>query len=214
LRGPDLAASDLAKWLEPFHRPIAVINAASSSAPFMKALAHTNRVIVTATKSGFGTELRTIQQIHFRSDCRSLRPISTRTADLIARSVPHGSRGVTEWYESEGRLATEHALLDDNADGLGTPATWFRGIRAVKTASQGSALDGVRAHQWHLVRSNEDEKLSPDQRKQRDELELEVSKLRDRKSHMNEDEYYAALEKLLTSLAELQSTNESAAPSK
>jgi hypothetical protein len=34
---------------------------------------------------------------------------------------------VAEFYEADGRLATEHALLDDNGDSLGTPADFFRG---------------------------------------------------------------------------------------
>ncbi|MEY2881756.1 MAG: hypothetical protein RLZZ15_4136, partial [Verrucomicrobiota bacterium] len=35
LRGPDLAASDLAEWLKPFRRPLALIDTASASAPFL-----------------------------------------------------------------------------------------------------------------------------------------------------------------------------------
>jgi hypothetical protein len=53
LRGPDLSADDLADWLKPFSRPIAVINAASSSAPFLSKLSRQGRVVITATKSGF-----------------------------------------------------------------------------------------------------------------------------------------------------------------
>src|SRR5204863_7310884 len=40
------------------------------------------------------------------------------------------SHHTAEFYKAESRLATEHALLDDNGDGLGTPADWFRGVRA------------------------------------------------------------------------------------
>ena len=39
---------------------------------------------------------------------------------------------VAKAYEREGLLATEHALLDDNGDGLGTPPDWFSGVRVVK----------------------------------------------------------------------------------
>ena len=31
------------------------------------------------------------------------------------------SRKTTEFYKAENRLATEHALIEDNGDGLGTP---------------------------------------------------------------------------------------------
>jgi hypothetical protein len=52
LRGPDLSATELALWLQPLHRRMAIINTASSSAPFINKLSRTNRVIITATRSG------------------------------------------------------------------------------------------------------------------------------------------------------------------
>src|SRR5262249_50255186 len=52
LRGPDLSATNLATWLKPFQRPQAVINTSSSSSPFLNALSASNRVIITATRSG------------------------------------------------------------------------------------------------------------------------------------------------------------------
>src|SRR4029450_8981839 len=81
-----------------------------------------------------------------------------------------------EFYATEGRLATEHALIDDNGDGLGTPADWFRGVRAVKTAANSAGVDGLRAHQIHLVRSEQERNLSPAVRAKRDELEVAIAK--------------------------------------
>ena len=110
---------------------------------------------------------------------------------------------VTEFYETEGRLATEHPLLDDNGDGLGTPPDWFRGVRAVKKAKDGATVDGLRAHQFVLVRSEQERKLSPAVRAKRDEIELAIGKLRERKSELPEPEYYQKLEPLLLDLARL-----------
>ncbi|UCG58942.1 MAG: hypothetical protein JSU70_05405, partial [Phycisphaerales bacterium] len=53
LRGSDISADDLAEWLKPILRPTAVINSASSSAPFLTKLSSPGRVVITATKSGF-----------------------------------------------------------------------------------------------------------------------------------------------------------------
>ena len=53
LRGPDLSASELAQWLKDHERPLAIINCASSSGPFIAALSSPNRTIATATRSGF-----------------------------------------------------------------------------------------------------------------------------------------------------------------
>lgn len=98
---------------------------------------------------------------------------------------------------------TEHSLLDDNGDGHGTPPDWFRGIRATKTAKDGSALDGLRAHQFHLVRSEAEMKLSAEVRARRDELELHIAALRAQKKSLSEDEYFQKLETLLLELARL-----------
>ena len=52
LLGPDVSASELASWLEPVHRPIALIDTASASGPFINKLSQPGRVIVAATRSG------------------------------------------------------------------------------------------------------------------------------------------------------------------
>jgi len=52
LRGNDISAEELKKWLEPIDCPIAIANCSSASGPFLKALAGQNRVVMTATKTG------------------------------------------------------------------------------------------------------------------------------------------------------------------
>jgi hypothetical protein len=110
---------------------------------------------------------------------------------------------VADFFEQEDRLATEHPLLDDNGDGLGTQADWFKGLRVVKKAKEGAAPDGLRAHQLHLVPSAAERQLSPALRAKRDELELALAKLRDQKKVLPEDDYYAQLETLMVKLAKL-----------
>jgi hypothetical protein len=117
------------------------------------------------------------------------------------------SRQVAEFYATAGRIATEHALLDDNGDGLGTPADWFQGVRAVKRARDGAAADGVRARQFCLVRSREELRLPPELRARRAELEQAIAKLRDQKGKLNEDEYYRQLEPLLVEFARISTQN-------
>ena len=203
LRGPDFSATDLAGWLKPFHRPLAVIDCASASAPFIGKLTATNRAIVAATRSGY-------EQNYARFGRYFAEAIADPQGDLdkdgqtsLLEAFLMASRRVGEFYESEGRLATEHALLEDNGDGLGTPADWFRGIRAVKKAKEGATADGLRAHQFHLVRSEQERRLSAETRARRDELERAIVRLRDAKAQTKEDDYYAQLEKLLLDLARL-----------
>lgn len=203
LRGPDLSASELAEWLKPFKRPVAVVNCASASGPFINKLSVPGRIVVTATRSG--------QEVNFtRFGGHFADAISSAESDLdkdgqtsLLEAYLVASSLVAEFYNTEGRLATEHPLLDDNGDGLGTPPDWFRGVRTVKKAKEGASADGLRAHQFVLARSEQERKLPPAVRAQRDELELAIGKLRDQKAEMPEPEYYKLLEPMLLDLARL-----------
>jgi len=205
LRGPDLSATNLATWLKPFHRPVIVIDCASSSSPFLNKLSAKGRVIVTATRSGHEENFSRFGQYMSKA-------ITDPTADLdkdgqtsLLEAFIMASRGVAEFYETEGRLVTEHALLDDNGDGLGTPAEFFRGVRAVKKPADGGSVDGLRAHQIHLVRSEREQKMPAPLRAKRDELEKTIAQLRDSKEKLGEEEYYRQLEPLMLELAKLYS---------
>jgi hypothetical protein len=201
LRGPDLAAKELAEWLKPVVRPLVIIDTSSSSAPFLGILSAPNRVLITATKSGY-------EQNYARFGEYLAGAIAEPEADLdkdgqtsLLEAFLIASRRVDEFYLAAGRLVTEHALLDDNGDGLGTRADWFRGVRPVKTAEDGASLDGYRAHQLCLVHSQAENRMPPELRARRDRLELEVIKLRDSKDNFSEEEYFSRLEKMLCEIA-------------
>ncbi len=207
LRGPDVSATDLALWLKPFHRPLAIIDTTSCSAPFINKLSGTNRVVITATRSGNEQNFTRFGQYFAeaisdpQADLDKDGQVSLLEAFLIA------SRRATEFYKVEGRLATEHALLDDTGDGLGTPADWFRGVRAIKRPRDNAALDGMLAQQFCLIPGEAEQKLTPELRAQRDALERAVLLYREKKGQLPEDQYYAELEKLLLALARFYASN-------
>jgi hypothetical protein len=203
LRGPDFTAKELADWLAPFHRPLAIVNGASSSGSFINHLSGKNRVVVTATRSGsesnysrFGQYLAAALQDP-EADLDRDGQVSLLEAFLSA------SHHVAEFYRSESRLATEHALLDDNGDKVGSSADWFQGTRAVKRAKDGALADGIRAHQWHIIPSEQERNISSQVRQRRDQLEQSLAALLDQKSKLGEEEYYQRLEKLMLELARL-----------
>ena len=203
LRGADVAASELAGWLAPLHRPVAVINTASASAPFLAKLSATNRVVITATRSGSEVNYARFGQYLAESIADPAADLDKDGQTSLLEAFLMASRRVKEFYDTEGRLATEHSLIDDTGDGLGTPPDWFRGIRAVKSAKDGALLDGLRAHQFHLVRSEAEQKLAPAVRAKRDQLEVSIARLRDNKRSLPEEIYYEKLEALLLDLARL-----------
>jgi hypothetical protein len=204
LQGPDVSAAELAEQLKPFRRPILVVNTASASAPFVAALSATNRVVITATRSGHEQNFTRLGQYLAEALVEPPSDLDRDGQTSLLEAFLRASARVAEFYRTEGRLATEHALIDDHGDGLGTPAEWFRGVRAVKKPQEGASLDGARAHQTHLVRSPLEEALPPEVRARRDALELEAAKLRETKPSLPVDEYYRRLEALLLELARLQ----------
>jgi hypothetical protein len=202
LRGPDVSDAELAEWLKPMQRPLAVIDCSASSAPFLNRLSAKGRVIITAT--------RTASEIQF---ARFGEYLSTAIADPAADLDKDGqtslleaflaaSHRVDEFYKQDGRIVTEHALLDDNGDKLGISADWFDGVHAVRRARNAAAqLDGARANQWCLVRTTSEQSIPVGLRTQRDELELAIDGLRAQKTTLPEATYYSRLEDLLIKLA-------------
>ncbi len=208
LPGPDLSAADLKVLLDSIPGECIVINCASASGPFINELFRDGRIVVTATKSGYEYSFSRF------GDYLSRAVAAAATADLqfdldkdgqvsLLELVLAASRHTAEFYESENRLATEHALLNDNHDGLGTPLEWFRGVRAVRQAKTGTPTDGLRANQLFLFTNPERQSLPSEKIVDRDALEYELERLRARKDRMAESDYYRELETIALQLLEI-----------
>lgn len=204
LVGPDVSADDLAKALEPFQRPLVIINSSSCSGAFIAPLSGSNRILLTATRSGseqsfarFGGYLASA--LH---DASSDRDHDGAVSLLEAFLTASGQ--VERFYKDEGRLASEHALLEDNGDGQGVTLTAFAGVRPKEKASRdGRAIDGPSAHGVQVLEVEPQQPLSGEQVRRRNELEEAIHTLRDSKDSMQADAYYKQLEQLLLELARL-----------
>lgn len=203
LRGDDVSASELAAWLVPVKRPLALLNTASASAPFLKAVSAPGRIVITATRSGN-------EQNYARFGGYLAPALGDKASDLdqdgqisLLEAFLSASAKTAEFYKNDGRLATEHALIDDNGDGLGTPAAWFKGLRATKKPADAAAVDGLRAQQWMLLASATEAARPEAWRAQRDALEEKIAALREKKESVPADDYYRQLEPLLIELARL-----------
>ena len=203
LPGDDLAASDLAAWLKPFQRPVIVVCGFSASGAFLKPLSSPGRIIIAATKSGGESNYARFGGYFSEAIADPAADLDKDGQTSVLEAWLAAAQRVADFYKNEDRLATEHSLLDDNGDGLGTPPDWFQGIRVVKKSKENREPDGLRAHQIHLVPSEAERALPPAVRAKRDALERELAQLRDAKATLPEDEYYAKLEALLVRLARL-----------
>lgn len=214
LRGPDVTADDLAAWLQVSTRPTVIINTASCSGAFLQPLAGPGRVVITATKNG-----------HEHHACRFGGDLSEAINDMAADLDKDGGVSLLEAYlqavrkteaayKLDGRLATEHAVLDDNGDGVAVDASAFDGVRPRSTGeiqlvgNRPAMVDGVRSQQVSVFPSPAESRLTLEQRRRRDELELAVLQLREHRAEWDEAEYLAHLEAVLLQLAEVYEASE------
>jgi len=198
LPGPDLTAGELSRLLAglPTQR-VALVNTASASGDFVPPLSGANRTIITATRSA-GEKNETIFGQYFvqafagdDADTDKDGQVSLLEAFVFAR------REVERFYQSENRLQTEHALLDDNGDGEGS------------RDPDPSGGDGANARRFLLAGARADQRAdgqcgnpaAAPLCEQRRLLEEEVAGHRTRRGSMDSTAYQAELERLLVELA-------------
>ena len=201
LVGNDASDADFKHWLKPHRGPLVFINTSSCSAPFIRSLSGPNRVVATATKSGY--EQNFCRFGGYMADARGQAEadldkdgaVSVLEAFLIA------SRQAGEFYRENDRLVSENALLDDNGDGMGTPADWFRGVRTQKKAKGKSSADGKLSRLVFPVIPPAEKDIPAPLRKKRLAIEAKIETLRSLKKTLEAEIYYRDLEKLFLELA-------------
>lgn len=184
LPGPDLTAADYATLLQKFTtQKVAFVNTASSSGAFLQPLAGPARTIVTATRTG-GERNETRFAEFFVEALDAEEADRDRNGRVsIQEAFDYAANKVKTAYEKEGHILTEHATLDDSAQGKLASTQYLAPERSRTTAAQ-SASPQLRA----LL-------------EQRDALERQVNDLRLKKDSMEQAAYDKQLETLLTELA-------------
>lgn len=195
--GPDIAAADFKAWLDalPAERQ-AVINTTSASAAFINELSQPGRIICTSTRSATERNAPEFME-HFVRALETGRGDADRNGELTLVELCNAAAAATQqWYESEGYIATEHALLDDNGDGLGTRLP-------LDPAAVGESPDGRLASALIVKPSAARAAADPALVARYDEAIAAVKALRAKKDTMDRDEYWAELEALLLEAARL-----------
>lgn len=194
LVGPDLSASEYNVLLSALPtRRVVVFNMSSASGEFIKNLAAKGRIIVTATRSGQETNATRFPGFFIAA-------LNAKDADTdqdghtsVLEAFIYANRLTADFYKQAGRLATEHAMFDDNGDGVGHEKL--------------EAGEGLLARATYLDSLSGDEAAASVATgrllKERTRLEGEIEQLIARKSNMAEAEYEATLERLFIELAKV-----------
>lgn len=194
LVGPDLLASDYNALLSSLPtKRLVVFNMASASGEFVKSLSAKGRIVITATKSGQETNATRFAGFLIAALNATDADTDQDGHTSVLEAFVYANRLTADFYTRAGRLATEHALLDDNGDGVGREkpeagegllarATYLDSLSVGEAAANATASKLL---------------------KERTRLEAEIEQLIARKGNMAEAEYESALERLFIELAKV-----------
>jgi hypothetical protein len=198
--GPDLSPERLAAMLESLQAgPVTVAHLGSAAGSFVSVLSRPGRVVLAATRAHETNETRFPR--HFIAAFAGGEGDRNKDGRLsVLEAFQFARRAVEREYEQEGLLQTEHAVLDDNGDGRGSPEP-----------AMAAGSDGVLAGRLALLVRNADAAgasaaETPEVRRlvaERDALASRVDALREARAGMKEEPYLAELEGLLLQIAEL-----------
>ena len=193
LVGPDLAAKEWGELLDRLPGRTVFVNTTAASYPFVRQLARAGRVVISATASA-AQRYDTVFPEYFVAALTEEASDANRDGRVsVWEAFEYASAEVGRWYQRQGRLATERAVLDDSGDGSGREA-------------REDGADGVLAARMFVGAGVDPPLILSDPTllplvEQRDALELQVAELRSRKDDLEGRVYERELERLLIELA-------------
>jgi hypothetical protein len=203
LPGPDLTAADFARLLDLFPtQAVAVVNTTSASGDFVAALSAPNRAIITATRDGRQNNATVFARYFVAAYGEDLADLDKDERVSLLEAYEYAVREVQRFYESEGRMLTETALLDDNGDGEGSHEPGpdsSDGLLARRFFLNGDRRAAATASSPDTPTTDDPELRALYERKQA--LEQRIEELRRIKETMDPEVYMTELESLLVDLA-------------
>jgi hypothetical protein len=198
LLGPDISGAELATLCDrvPSKRQL-IVNTTSASGGSIGALQKAGRIVIAATKTG--TEKNATVFARYWVD--ALRDGSADTdkneAITALEAFQFADRKTVAFYESQKRLATEHAVFEDTGK--------KEAVRAGSTENG----EGLLATNFILLRLGATQKAANDPAKRalldkKEELERKIDLLKYQKAAMSAEDYKSQLSAALLELARVQ----------
>jgi len=194
LIGPDLSAREWADLVRPIQGRLVFVNCASGSAPFLQALSAHGRVVITATDTAAQQYETVFPQFFIRAFTAPEADADKDGVVSMWEAFSYASAGVRTWYEQQGRLQTERALLDDDGDGVGR--------EALSPGSDGALARVTRLEADRPIVATGDAQLTA-LLQRRAAVQAQIDELRARRAELPPDRYDGQMEPLLLELARI-----------
>ena len=196
--GPDVSGGELATLLDhvPAGRQL-VVNMTSCSGGSIESLRRPTRIVIAATKSG-GEKNATIFARYWAEALREPAADVDKNESVSAlEAFQYAQQKTTEFFDTQKRLATEHAVIEDTGKGQGE-----------RTPNLENG-EGKLAASFPMVRLGANAAAARDPNKRpliekKEQLEQAIDKLKFEKAAMPVAEYKRQLTQLLLELARTQ----------
>jgi hypothetical protein len=195
LVGPDLESAEWASLVDGLPGRLVIVNSASAGFPFLQKLAGPRRVVISATDNAAQRYDTVFPEFFIHAFEDTAADIDKNGRVSVWEAFSAATISVRRYYQRQGQLATERALLDDTGDGVGhEPGS--------------SSDDGTVASSIYLdvpdpgAPPTDDVLVQLLQR--RAALENELQELRIRKQFLPPPEYQQEFERIMVGLAKVQ----------
>lgn len=195
LPGPDLSGTELAAMLDRLAvKKVVIANASSASGDFVSELSAPGRTVVTATRSVAEKHAPVFGGFFSEAFADNRADVDKDDRVSLLEAFDYARQAVARSFETDGRMATEHAMLDDNGDRTGSLEPKAVGSEDGLAASR---LFLGAASATRVASSPELERLQA----KKNELEGRIAELRAQRAAHDEEVYLRELESLLLDLA-------------
>jgi hypothetical protein len=198
LVGPDVSGAELAALCD---RVLAqrqlIVNTSSASGGSIPALQRPGRAVIAATKSGNEKNATVFARYWVEALHDPAADVDKNEAVSALEAFQYAERKTAAFYESQKRLATEHAVFEDTGKN-----------QAVRGPSAESG-EGLLVSNFTLLRLGAAQKAANDPGKRallarKEELERQIDTLKYQKAAMSEEDYRKRLTTALVELARIQ----------
>lgn len=198
LVGPDVSAAELAAMCDKVQaRRQLVVNTTSASGGSVAALERTGRGVIAATKTG--TEKNATVFARYWVEALEDPTTDVDKSDSISamEAFQYAERKTAAFYESQKRLATEHAVFEDTGHGEAMRANAIQG-------REGALLSSITVLRIGASQAAMNDPAKRELLAKKEELEQKIDALKYQKAAMDPGEYKKQLTDALLQLATVQ----------